>query len=141
MAEPKTRRTGASVDAFIAAITDEAVRQDCGALVEVMRRATGSEPQMWGEDIVGFGEYQLKYASGRELAWPCVAFAPRRRELALYVMAGRDQRVEGLLQRLGKHRTGKSCLYVKRLSDVDLVVLEQIVAASLTFRDGCQGAG
>lgn len=132
MAELKTQRTGANVDEFIDAIPDEAVRQDCRTLVELMRRVTGSEPQMWGDSIVGFGECHYKYASGHENDWPCIGFAPRKRELALYVMAGIEH-FEDLLPRLGKHRTGKSCLYVKRLSDIDLGVLEQIAAASLQY--------
>jgi len=132
VAEPKTQRTGANVDEFIDAIPDEAVRQDCRTLVELMRRVTGSEPQMWGESIVGFDECHLQYASGRVDDWPCMGFAPRKRELALYVMAGVEH-FEDLLQRLGKHRTGKSCLWVKRLSDIDLGVLEQIAATSLQY--------
>jgi hypothetical protein len=132
MAELKTQRTGASVDEFIDAIPDEAVRQDCRTLVELMRRVTGSEPQMWGAGIVGFGECPLKYPSGRVEDWPCMSFAPRKRELALYVMAGVEH-FEDLLQRLGKHRTGKSCLWVKRLSDIDLGVLEQIATVSLQY--------
>lgn len=129
--EPKTRPTGGSVDAFIAGIPDEAVRRDCGTLFRLLQRISRSEPRMWGESIVGFGEYELTYADGRVLPWPRLGFAPRRRELALYVIPGHDDRVDDLLSRLGKHRTGKSCLYVKRLADVDLGVLEQIAAAAL----------
>jgi hypothetical protein len=137
VADPKTQRTGASVLEFVDAIRDEAVRRDCRTLIEMLRRITGSEPQMWGKGIVGFGEYHLKYASGRERVWPCIGFAPRKRDVALYVMApGEDY--GDLLQRLGKHRAGKSCLWVKRLSDIDLGVLEQIVAASLQSTEGCQ---
>jgi len=138
MAEPKTRRTGASVDEFINAISDEALREDCRTLVELMRRVTGFEPQMWGESIVGFGEYTLTYSSGREHEWPCLSFAPRKRELALYVIPDRVEDLEDLLQRLGTHRTTKSCLYVKRLSDIDLAVLEQIAATSLQQNPGCR---
>lgn len=140
MAEPKTRKTGASVDAFIDAIPDAAVRSDCRTLVELMTRVTGSGPAMWGESIVGFGEYQLKYASGRTQAWPCLSFAPRKRELALYVIPKRREHVEALFERLGKHRATKSCLYVKRLSDIDLSVLEQVAAASLKSTEGCEAA-
>jgi hypothetical protein len=137
MAETKTRRTGASVDAFVAAIPDEAVQQDCRTLIELMRRLTGSEPQMWGEAIIGFGEYDLTYSGGSTRAWPCIAFAPRKRELALYVIAPGEDYAD-LLHRLGKHRVGKSCLWVKRLSDIDLAVLEQIAAASLRYTEGCE---
>lgn len=132
MAEPKTQRTGANVDDFIDAIPDEAVRQDCRTLIELMGRVTGSEPEMWGEGIVGFGECQLEYANGRVDDWPCLGFAPRKRELAIYVMAGAEHS-KALFRRLGKHRIGKSCLWVKRLSDIDLGVLEQIAAASLRY--------
>jgi len=132
MAQPKTQRTGASVEAFLDAIPDEAVRQDCRTLTELMRRVTGSQPEMWGAGIVGFGLCRLQYAGGRVDDWPCMGFAPRKRELALYVMAGAE-RFKHLLPRLGKHRTGKSCLWVKRLSDIDLDVLEQIAATSLQY--------
>lgn len=132
MSGPKTHRTDASVDEFIDAIADEATREDSRTLVEMMRRVTGSEPAMWGEGMVGFDECHLLYASGRLGERPCLSFAPRKRELALYVIAGVEH-FEGLLERLGKHRTGKSCLYIRRLSDVDLGVLEQIAAASLRY--------
>lgn len=88
MAEPKTRRTDASVNEFIAAIPEESVREDCHTLVELFRRITGCDPQLWGESIIGFGEYRLTYANGSEAAWPRLSFAPRRRKLALYVFGG-----------------------------------------------------
>lgn len=132
MAELKTQRTGASVGEFIDAIPDESVRQDCWTLVDLLRRVTGAEAEMWGTSIVGFGDYHYKYASGRENDWFYLGFAPRKRQLALYVVADM-KRFEGLLRRLGKYRTGKYCLYVKRLSDIDLDVLEQIAAASLQY--------
>lgn len=137
MAEPKTQRTGASVHEFVAGIPDEAVRQDCLALIELMGRITGSEAQMWGDSIVGFGQHDLAYASGRTRAWPCLAFAPRKRELALYVVVPGEDYSE-LLPSLGKHRVGKSCLWVKRLSDIDLSFLEQIAARSLSRTEGCE---
>jgi len=130
MAELKTHRTGASVEEFIEAIPDESVRQDCRTLIDLLRRVTGSKPEMWGDSIVGFGDYHYKYASGRENDWFYLGFAPRKRELALYVVADME-RFDDLLQRLGKYRSSKYCLYVKRLSDVNLDVLEQIAAASL----------
>jgi hypothetical protein len=121
----------------VAAIPDEAVRQDCLTLVEFMRRLTGSEPAMWGGSIVGFGQHDLAYAGGRTRAWPCLAFAPRKRELALYVILPGEDYTE-LLDRLGKHRVGKSCLWVKRLSDIDMNVLERIAVASLGYIEGCE---
>lgn len=130
MAELKTQRTGASGDEFIDAIPAESVRQDCRTLVDLLRRVTAAEPEMWGNSIIGFGDYHYKYASGRENDWFYLGFAPRNRELALYVVADME-RFEGLLQRLGKHRTSKYCLYIKRLSDIDMDVLGQIASASL----------
>jgi hypothetical protein len=132
MAELKTQRTGASVEKFIDALPDEAVRQDCLTLVDMLRRVTGAEPEMWGDSMVGFGNYHYRYASGREGDWFYLGFAPRKRELSLYILAGVERFAE-LLSRLGKHRTGKGCIYVKRLSDIDLDVLEQIAAASLRY--------
>jgi hypothetical protein len=136
MAEPKTKPTGASVDDFIAGVDDEPRRADCRTLIELMSRVTGAEPVMWGPSIVGFGSYHYRYASGREGDWMVAGFSPRRRELTIYVMAGFEG-AEALLARLGKHRTSSgSCLYIKRLSDVDLEVLEEIVRGSVeTIRE------
>ena len=125
----KTRPHDASVDAFLESV-DPARRQDCLEIVELMRRATGAEPRMWGNAMVGFGSYHYKYESGREGDWPLSAFSPRKANLTLYVMAGAE-RFPALLQKLGKHTAGKSCLYVKRLSDVDTNVLEDLVRASV----------
>jgi hypothetical protein len=130
MAELKTKRTGASVDAFLDGVTDAGRRQDCLALLGIMKRATDAEPEMWGSSIVGFGRYHYRYASGREGDWFLTGFSPRKRDLTLYVMAG-FERYEELLARLGTYRTGKSCLYVKRLSDLDLGVLEKLVSRSV----------
>jgi hypothetical protein len=130
MAELKTKRTEESVDAFLAAIEDEGRRNDCHAVVEIMKRATKAEPRMWGAAIVGFGDYRYKYASGREGDWFLAGFSPRKRDLTLYIVAGFD-RYASLMARLGKHSTGKSCLYVKRLADIDTVVLEELVTESV----------
>ena len=129
MAELKTKRTGTSVDAFLAGVTDTGRRQDCLALLGIMKRATGAEPEMWGSSVVGFGRYHYRYASGREGDWFLTGFSPRKRDLTLYIMAG-FERYEDLLARLGRYRTGKGCLYVKRLSDVDLGVLEELITRS-----------
>ncbi len=118
MAELKTKRTEASVEEFISEIADDCRREDCLALVRIMRQATRSEPRMWGTSIVGFGEYHYKYASGREGDWFLAGFASRKRDLTIYIMAG-FERSEALLMKLGKHNTGKCCLYVKRLREVD----------------------
>jgi hypothetical protein len=130
VAELKTRPSGASVDAFIQSIADEARRGDCVTLLELMRRVTGAEPEMWGPSIVGYGSYHYRYASGREGDWFLTGFSPRKRDLTLYVMAGFEG-YEDLLARLGPHKTGKSCLYVKRLADLDLGALEALVSVSV----------
>lgn len=130
MAELKTKQTGASVEDFLAGVADEARREDCRALVRLMTRVTGAPPRMWGSGMVGFGRYHYKYASGREGDWFLTGFAPRKQDLTLYIMAGFD-RYEDLMARLGRHRTGRSCLYVKRLADIDADVLDALVTASV----------
>ncbi len=129
MAEPKTRPTKASVTDFIDQIADENRRADCRTIIAMMRKITGAKPVMWGENIVGFGSQNLKYANGSELEWPITAFSPRKQSLVLYVITG-DEKPE-MMKRLGKHTTGKVCLYIKRLSDVDLNVLEELVTQSV----------
>lgn len=130
MAELKTRPSGASVEAFLQGVADEARREDCRTLLALMRRATGAEPEMWGPSIIGFGTYHYVYASGREGDWFLTGFSPRKRDLTLYIMAGFSA-YDDLLARLGPHKTGKSCLYVKRLGDLDLEALEALVVASV----------
>jgi hypothetical protein len=129
MAELKTKKNDASVDEFLAN-ADPARQADCAKIVEIMSRATGSPPKMWGTSIVGFGQYTYKYASGREGDWMLTGFSPRKSNLTLYIMAGFSA-YDDLMARLGKHSTGKSCLYVKKLDDVDLAVLERLVQASV----------
>jgi hypothetical protein len=128
MAELKTKKTKASVDAFLKKL-DAARRDDCVALVRLMQQATNAEPKMWGPSIVGFGDYKYKYNSGREGDWFAMGFSPRKKDLTLYIMPGVDNYREQLAK-LGPHRTGVSCLYIKRLADVDLSVLNQIVTAA-----------
>ena len=130
MTKLKTQKTNASVTAFLKSVTDDDRRKDCQALVRIMRRAVGAEPKMWGSSIVGFGHYHYKYASGRENDWFLAGFSPRKQDLTLYIMAGFD-RYDALMAKLGKHRTGKSCLYLKRLADVDVAVLEHLISASV----------
>ena len=139
MAELKTRTTSASVVAFLKRIDDEARREDCRTLVRVMKRATGARPRMWGPSMVGFGSYHYRYASGHEGDCFLAGFAPRKRELTLYIMPGFD-RYKTLLARLGKYRAGKACLYVRRLADVDLVMLEKLVTASVKHVKQVYGA-
>lgn len=126
----KTRQTDASVDAYLDAIADPARRADCHALVALMRDASGFPPRMWGTAIVGFGSYRYRYASGREGESCRVGFASRKSDLVLYLLSGFDE-FEALLARLGRHRTGKSCLHVRRLADVDRDVLAELVRRSV----------
>ena len=130
MAEPKTQRTKRSVDAFLKSIPDEQKRKDAFALVDIMRKTTKAEPVMWGSNIVGFGAYRYKYASGREGDWPLTGFSPRKQNLTLYIMSGFEQYDE-LLKSLGKFKTGKACLYVKRLDDIDLPTLRKLIKQSV----------
>jgi hypothetical protein len=129
MAEPKTRKTTASVSAFLNAIADEQVRKDCKAIAALMQKVTKSKPAMWGAAIIGFGSVHLKYASGRELDWPPTAFAPRKGDITLYVLGNYPQRDE-LLAKLGKHKASGGCLHIKRLSDVHVPTLTKLVQAS-----------
>ena len=130
MAELKTKVNDADVVAFLNGVADERKRQDCFAVLELMRRVTGEEPKMWGASIVGFGAYHYVYATGNSGDWLLTGFAPRAQNITLYIIAGFDQYPD-LMARLGKYKTGKSCLYVKRLADVDLTVLEELVAMSV----------
>ncbi|MEW5874609.1 MAG: DUF1801 domain-containing protein [Candidatus Zixiibacteriota bacterium] len=132
MAELKTQRNKASVKTFLDKNTDEATRADCEALIKLMKSVTKAEPEMWGTSIVGFGSYHYKYASGQEGDWPISAFSPRKQNLTIYIMAGFERYPE-LMAKLGKYKTGKSCLYVKRLADVDPKVLKELVTASVKF--------
>lgn len=126
----KTIATAASVKDFIASQSDEARRADCLALVKLMETATSEKARLWGSAIVGFGAYQIQYAGGRTGDWPVVAFSPRKGDLTLYIMPGLDRYAE-LLAQLGTHKTGKSCLYIKRLADVDGAVLQALIEASV----------
>lgn len=130
MSEVKTRKNDASVDAYVAAIEHEGRRADAREVIDLMREVTGEEPAMWGQGIVGFGSYHYVYDSGREGDWPLTGFAARKTALTLYIMSGFDGEPE-LMERLGKYKTGKSCLYVKRLDDVDREVLRELVARSV----------
>ncbi len=130
MAEPKTKANDASVEAFLNAVPDERKRADSFRVLEIMREVTGEEPRMWGDSMVGYGSYHYKYASGQEGDWPLTAFSPRKANLTLYITPG-FERYEELLGRLGKFTTGKSCLYVKRLSDVDEATLRELVRQSV----------
>jgi hypothetical protein len=122
----KTVKTTESVSAFLANVQDPERRRDCRTVAAMMRRATGASPRMWGPSIVGFGDYHYKYETGREADWFEIGFSPRKGDLTLYVMGGIERHPE-LLRQLGKHSTGRSCLYIKRLAEVDLGVLDQVI--------------
>jgi hypothetical protein len=130
MAELKTQKNDASVEDFLKSVEHEKRRADGFAVLELMREVTGLEPAMWGTSIVGFGTFRYKYASGREAEWMLVGFSPRKRNMTLYIMDGFDNYDE-LLSGLGKYRTGKSCLYINRLEDVDTGVLRELVKQSV----------
>jgi hypothetical protein len=130
MSENKTKPTKLSVAAFIDAITDPSRRADAKALVKLMKRAAGEKPQMWGPSIIGFGSYHYRYDSGREGDMPLIGFSPRKPATVLYNTPGSsDSKV--LLAKLGKHTTGKGCLYIKKLTDVDQKVLETMIVKSV----------
>ena len=130
MAEPKTKMTDDSVEAYLAAILDAQRREDCRAVAAIMKKAAKAEPKMWGSAIVGFGLTKYVYESGRTGEWPLIGFSSRKNAITLYLKLGSGNADE-LLPRLGKYTTGKGCLYLKRLSDVDTGVLAKIVAASV----------
>lgn len=127
MAELKTKKTEVSVDAFIKKIPDVQKRKDAFAIVELMEKATKSKGKMWGSSIIGFGDRHLKYESGRELDWFIMGFSPRKQNLTLYIF-GTVEKQQALLKKLGKHKTGKGCLYINALEEVDLGVLKEIIA-------------
>ena len=130
MAELKTKPTEASVKEFLNRIPDKERRDDCFAIAKMMEEATGAKAKMWGPSIVGFGSFHYKYDSGREGDWLLTAFSPRKNDLTLYLMMGFEQHRE-LMQQLGKHKTSKSCLYIKRLSDIHVPTLKKLIKASL----------
>ncbi len=130
MAENKTQPTNQSVDAFIDNIDHEQRRDDSRVLIKMMQHATQSAPKMWGENIIGFGDAHYKYATGREGDWFLVGFSPRKQSFSLYLTCGINH-LEEELKRLGKYKTSVACLYINKLSDVDLSVLEEMIQKSV----------
>ena len=130
MAELKTRPNASDVLGFLNSVSDEKKKQDSYQLLNLMENITREKPVMWGGSIIGFGRYHYKYASGREGDWFLTGFSPRKQNLTLYIMSG-FKRFEELLAKLGKHSTGKGCLYIKRLEDIDLKVLGELVQQSV----------
>ena len=132
MAELKTQKNDASVLAFLDKVTDEAKRKDCKELVEIFEKISGEKATMWGTSIIGFGSYHYKSErSKQEGDWPLTGFSPRKQNITLYIMSGFKDSTD-LLKKIGKHKvSGGSCLYIKRLSDIDLEILKQLITASL----------
>ncbi|MDH3747029.1 MAG: DUF1801 domain-containing protein [Gammaproteobacteria bacterium] len=130
MAELKTKPTKASVSAFIDAIEDGQKKKDAKKIAAMMRKATGRRAKMWGTQIVGFGSYYYTNTAGKDFEWPLIGFSPRKQALSVYIMPG-VSRFDGLLKKLGKYKNGKSCLYIKRLSDVDERVMERLINESV----------
>ncbi len=130
MAENKTTPNNQDVEQFLNRVDDERKRKDSFTILELMKQVTGREPGMWGSSIVGFGSYHYTYESGREGDMPLAGFSPRKQNLTLYNMGG-FERYDDLLKKLGKHTTGKGCLYIKRLDDVDLPTLKSLIEESV----------
>lgn len=130
MSEMKTKPTNQSVKEFLNKVSDEERRADCFAVAKIMEEITGEKPKMWGPSIIGFGSYHYKYASGREGDWPIAGFSPRKKDLTVYLMVGFEKNGE-LMEKLGKHTTGKSCLYLKRLSDIHVPTLKKLIKTSV----------
>jgi len=130
MTELKTKPTKKSVEQFLKKVEHPTKREDSFKILELMKEITKEEPVMWGESIVGFGTYHYKYASGREGDWPIVGFSPRKQNLTLYIMSG-FERYQKILEGLGKFKTGKSCLYINKLKDVDIQILKELILESV----------
>lgn len=128
MAEIKTKKNEGNVENFLQSIDNEKRREDSYIILDLMKNLTQKEPKMWGSSIVGFGSYHYKYDSGREGKWFLTGFSPRKQALTLYIMPGFDNK---FMQQLGKFKTGKSCLYIKKLEDVKMDVLEKLIAESI----------
>ncbi len=130
MAELKTRKNNASVSGFMKGIEDPAQRADCRKISAMMKQATGSRPKMWGTSIVGFGSYSYSNTAGKDFEWMLTGFSPRKQATSVYIMPG-FKKFDALMKKLGRYKTGKSCLYIKRLEDVDEGVLQQLIDESV----------
>lgn len=136
-AKLQTVENDASVTEFIRKVDDQQKQKDCFEIVRIMQEHTGCQPKMWGPAIIGFGSYHYKYESGREGDMPVIAFSPRKKEITLYLSSAFENRDE-LLQQLGKHKTSKACIYIKRLSDINIDVLKKMIRNSLQRKGhGC----
>jgi hypothetical protein len=132
MAEAKTKLTAISVDSFLEK-TDDNTRKDCYTIMGIMGKVTGEKPKMWGPAIIGFGEHHYKYDSGREGDICLIGFSPRKADITLYILCGFDEQND-LLAKIGKHKASGGCLHVKKLTDVDLNVLEDLIAKAAAFK-------
>jgi len=130
MYELKTKINDQPVEAFLNGVEDPKKKLDCFAILDLMAEITGQPPRMWGDSLVGFGKYQYKYASGHQGEWFLTGFSPRKQNLTLYIMSGFDE-YDGLMAKLGKYKTGKSCLYIKKLEDVNQGVLRELIELSI----------
>jgi hypothetical protein len=139
MVELKTRPTNASVEEFLESVENPTRKADGLKLLEIMKEVTQEKPVMWGTNIVGFGTLHYKYASGREIDWMKVGFSPRKRSLTVYLTPGLDK-IDDLREKLGKHRTGKGCLYINKLTDIDEDVLKQIIKKSVEVSETRYGS-
>jgi hypothetical protein len=131
MAELKTKETEASVNKFLKSFKDEQLQNDCFSLIEIMKKITGAEPKMWGNSIVGFGNYHYKSKSGREGNWFYCGFSPRKQNLTIYLSMCDLSKQKDLLKKLGKHKTSKSCIYIKSLNDIDKKILKELLTKSI----------
>jgi hypothetical protein len=138
-AELKTKVTNEDPRNYLNTLTDRQQREDCFKIVEMMKKSSGVGPKMWGPAIVGFGHQVLKYETGRELDWMVVGFAPRKGNITLYTLSDSAEQTK-LLDKLGKFKTGKGCLYIKRLSDIDITVLQQLIDQFIANRGSKSGA-
>ena len=136
--ELETRPTDAIVEDFINSLEDETQKKDSRIIDQYMQEIVGEKPKMWGTSIIGYGQEQIKYASGRELDWMRIGFSPRKQNVTLYVLNGGPERYNDLLNTLGKHKVGKGCLYIKRLSDIDQSVLKKIIKRAIRI-GSCAG--
>ena len=132
MAGQKTKATKESVNTFLDKVPSDAMRKDSHTLIGLMKKITGEEPKMWGPSIIGFGQYHYKYASGHEGDICLTGFSPRKQALTLYALVGAEGQTE-LLKKLGKHKAGKGCLYIKKLEDIDLNVLETLIRKAIDY--------
>lgn len=133
MAELKTKKNNASVTAFLESVTPEEKREDCQQLLKIFEQVTKEKPAMWGSSIIGFGSYHYKSErSKQEGDWPLTGFSPRKQNITIYIMPGFSNH-QKLLQKIGRHKTSVSCLYIKRLTDIDIEILKELIAESVKY--------